>query len=274
MDIVILCIVVVFGLIFGSFFNVLIYRLPRGESVVTPRSHCPACGHPVKFYENIPVLSYLVLGGRCAGCKMPISPVYPAVELLSGIWAVALWMLWFKPQAQAVDLWWRYLPLALQMLSLMFLLPMFIIDMLHYIIPDILTLPWIPLGLAFSCVPHHVTPLESLLGILAGGGSLWLIGILGEWLFKKDEAMGGGDIKFMAGMGAIWGWKTALLAIFFSSLLGALIGGGLMIVRMLGADRKIPFGPFLAVGLVVAILAGDTLVVLYFDWIDRLIFSR
>lgn len=260
------------GLIFGSFFNVLIYRLPKGESIVWPGSKCPQCNRPIRFIENIPVLSYIFLGGKCAGCKKKISIQYPIIEFTT---ACALLFLWYSialPFFSESHQWWDYCSLILQIAALLLLIPVSVIDIYHYIIPDSITLGGLILGITVSFIPGSITPLQSIIGIIAGGGSLLLIGLFGRYILRKKEAMGGGDIKLMAFLGAVWGWKLALLAIFFGALLGSVIGLLLIIIRILPEDRKIPFGPFLSIGIWTAVLCGDRIVTAYFEFIEHLLF--
>lgn len=241
----------IFGLVIGSFLNVCIHRLPSSQSIVHPRSRCPQCGHLIRVYDNIPVLSYLILRGRCRDCGARISLRYPVVELLSGAFA-----------AMAVarfGLGWQ----ALLMYALIaaFLVITFI-DLDHRIIPDVITLPGIPIGLAASFGPGMISPLESLVGILAGGGSLFLVA-WGYQLVTKREGMGGGDIKLLAMIGAFIGWKGVLLTIFIASLTGTLAGMALIFRRRGDMKLAVPFGPFLAVGAIAYLFMGPELMSWY-----------
>ncbi len=260
---------IVTGLIFGSFFNVLIYRLPRDESIIWPGSRCTHCGRSIRAIENIPIFSYLFLGGRCAGCKAKISIQYPIVEFFTTCLAFVIWYYIFIPFTSTHHQWWEYIFLSLQIASFLILVPISVIDYHHYIIPDSLSLGGLSLGVAFAFIPGGITPLQCLYGILAGGGSLYMLGVIGERIFKK-EAMGGGDIKLMAFLGAVWGWKIALLSIMFGSLFGAVIGVLLMIVRILPKNHQIPFGPFLGLGFWLAVLYGNEIVLAYFKFINGL----
>jgi leader peptidase (prepilin peptidase)/N-methyltransferase len=249
----------IFGLVIGSFLNVCIHRLPSSQSIVHPRSRCPQCGRLIRAYDNIPVLSYLLLRGRCRDCGGRIPFRYPLVELLSGAFA-----------AMAVarfGLGWQ----ALLMYALIaaFLVITFI-DLDHRIIPDVITLPGIIIGLAASFValvvkvnpPGWISPAESFIGILAGGGSLFLVA-WGYQLITKREGMGGGDIKLLAMIGAFIGWKGVLFTIFIASLTGTLAGMALIFRR--GGDMKlaVPFGPFLAVGAIAYLFLGPELMAWY-----------
>ena len=241
----------IFGLVIGSFLNVCIHRLPASQSIVHPRSRCPQCGHLIRIYDNIPVLSYLMLRGRCRDCGARISLRYPVVELLSGAFA-----------AMAVarfGLGWQ----ALLMYALIaaFLVITFI-DLDHRIIPDVITLPGIPIGLAASFGPGMISPLESLVGILAGGGSLFLVA-WGYQLVTQREGMGGGDIKLLAMIGAFIGWKGVLLTIFIASLTGTLAGMALIFRRRGDMKLAVPFGPFLAVGAIAYLFMGPELMSWY-----------
>jgi len=241
----------IFGLVIGSFLNVCIHRLPASQSIVHPRSRCPQCGHLIRVYDNIPVLSYLLLRGRCRDCGARISLRYPVVELLSGAFAAMA--------LARFGLGWQ----ALLMYALIaaFLVITFI-DLDHRIIPDVITLPGIPIGLAASFGPGMISPLEALLGILAGGGSLFLVA-WGYQLVTQREGMGGGDIKLLAMIGAFIGWKGVLLTIFIASLTGTLAGMALIFRRRGDMKLAVPFGPFLAVGAIAYLFMGPELISWY-----------
>ncbi|MBD3239773.1 MAG: prepilin peptidase [Chitinivibrionales bacterium] len=262
----------VIGLLLGSFFNVLVWRMPRGESVISPRSRCPSCGRTIRAHENIPLLSFVLLRGRCAGCTAAISWRYPAVELLTGCATVALWLLVLWPAVLEQASPWLLALRCAQAALLLLLIPMSLIDLDHLIIPDAFTLPGLAIGLSLALLPGGITPLDSLLGALAGGGSLLFFGKLGELLFRKGEGMGGGDIKLMAWAGALWGWQPVLLAILFASFTGAIAGGLLFLSRLLPRDHRIPFGPFLGLGLWIAVLAGGPIVRWYLYSAESLFF--
>jgi leader peptidase (prepilin peptidase)/N-methyltransferase len=262
--------VIMFSLLIGSFFNVVIYRLPRNLSIAWPPSHCPGCDRPIRPIENIPVLSYIFLQGRCAGCKMRISLQYPVIELLTSIMAIILWYAIIRGFCMQPHPWWDFIALGLQIASILVLIPVSAIDIEHYIIPDSITLFGGLAGIAVAWLPGGITPLEMGFGIVAGGGSLLGIGLIGEFVLKK-EAMGMGDVKLMAFLGSLWGWKPALLAIVFASFLGSIVGGALIATHRMNKAKPIPFGPFLAAGMVLAILWGNALVDWYFGLMDRLI---
>ena len=253
------------GLCIGSFFNVLIWRIPRGESIVWPPSHCTGCGGRISAFDNFPVVSYIVLGGKCRRCRSPISPVYPIVEIITAVVFVAAWRLL---DITLLRPWYMNLTQVFQITSLLLLIPISVIDIRHYIIPDRFTLPFLLFSLALSFVPDGVSPwysnpLMSLLGALAGGGTLFAVGAVGAFAMKKGDAMGMGDVKLMAYLGALWGYKAALLGIAFGALLGSIVGGAMILKKSLNDDHRIPFGPFLAVGTAIAIFAGEPLLQWY-----------
>ena len=246
-------IVFIFGLLVGSFLNVCIYRLPRNESLVFPASHCPACGEAIPPWLNIPVASYLFLNGRCRSCAAPISAIYPLVELLTAL----LWLF----------LYLRFgltMPFFILALLCAALVVVTFIDLEHQIIPDEISLPGIVIGFACSFFIPRLGWLNSLLGILAGGGSLYLVAWGYERLTGK-EGMGGGDIKLLAMLGAFFGWKAIPFIILVSSLTGSVIGITLMLVRKQDGKLAIPFGPFLVIGTLVHIFFGRQLVAWYFS---------
>ncbi len=230
---------VILGAIIGSFLNVVILRLPAGESIVFPGSHCPGCQANLAWYDNVPVLSYLMLRGRCRRCAMRISWQYPLVETAMAGLSGALFLR-FGPT-------WTYL------IYLVFcgaLLAIFVIDLHHQIIPDRISLPGIILGFAVSFVNPLVSWQSSLIGILAGGGTLYLIAAA-YYLFTKREGMGGGDIKLLGMIGAFLGWQSLLFVVFASSVLGSLVGILAMLKQRKGGKTVIPYGPFLALAAVI-----------------------
>jgi leader peptidase (prepilin peptidase) / N-methyltransferase len=243
--------VVFVGLVLGSFLNVCICRLPLSQSIVTPRSRCLACGHLIRAYDNIPVLSYIFLRGRCRDCGTHISPRYPLVEILSAAFAVMT----------VARFGFNWTALVIYGLIAAFLVLTFI-DIDHRILPDAITLPGIPAGLAASFGPGLLAPLESLLGILVGGGSLFLV----AWVYQsitKREGMGGGDIKLLAMIGAFVGWKGVMFTIFVASLTGTLAGMAMIVRRKEGMKFAVPFGPFLAVGAIAYLFFGPEALALY-----------
>lgn len=240
-----------FGLIVGSFLNVCIGRLPENLSIVKPASRCPRCETPISFYDNIPVLSYLWLKGQCRNCREPIGMRYPAVELLTGL-LTALCVFRFGVSAAAAV----YFVFAASLIVITF------IDIDHRIIPDVISLPGIPLFFAGSFLLPAVTPLESLIGILAGGGSLFLVAWV-YYLLTGNEGMGGGDIKLLAMIGAVVGWQGVILTIFAASVTGTVIGGAMMIASGKNMKLAVPFGPFLAIGALIHVFYGQELISWY-----------
>ena len=238
----------ILGAVIGSFLNVCICRLPRDESVVSPPSHCPNCSCGIHWYDNIPLISYLLLRGKCRGCGTRISPQYPLVELLNGLLTLALFL--------------RFGPTFFFLVLFLFcsaLVVITFIDLEHQIIPDEISLPGILLGFLFSFfLPGH-TWLNSLIGILLGGGSLLLVASGYHWLTGK-EGMGGGDIKLLAMMGAFLGWKAIPFIIFASSLIGSVVGISLMLIKKKDSKLAIPFGPYLAFAAILYIFYGRPLI--------------
>uniref|UniRef100_A0A831U755 Prepilin leader peptidase/N-methyltransferase n=1 Tax=Geobacter metallireducens TaxID=28232 RepID=A0A831U755_GEOME len=239
------------GAAVGSFLNVCIYRLPAGESVVSPPSRCPACGGRIRPWHNIPILGWLILGGKCRDCGAPISPRYPLVELLNGLLTLALFLK-FGPSPTFLVLF--VFCSALVVITF--------IDLDHQIIPDVISLPGIVVGFACSFFLPWLGWKSSLIGIAAGGGSLLAVAWLYEVLTKK-EGMGGGDIKLLAMMGAFLGWRSVPFIIFASSLIGSVIGVTLMLVQKKDSKLAIPFGPFLAAGAVLYIFFGKAIITWY-----------
>ena len=241
-----------YGLVIGSFLNVVIYRIPRPVKFFGQRSACPGCNTQLKWYHNIPVMSWLVLRGRCGFCRQPISMRYPLVELLNAaLYLMLAWRFGFT---------WEFAAFAV--LGSM-LIAIFFIDLDFQIIPDVISLPGIVIGLAFALAPGGITILDSITGVLVGGGSLWLIAILGDWLFKKDS-MGGGDIKMAGMLGAFLGWQKILFIFMASAVIGLVVSIALMAFSAkLRQERVVPFGPFLAMAALLAIMYGDRLINLY-----------
>jgi leader peptidase (prepilin peptidase)/N-methyltransferase len=263
-----------FGASIGSFLNVVIHRVPREQSIVFPSSACPKCGNAIKSYDNIPILGWLMLGGKCRNCKEPISFRYPAVELFTGlVWLVVFWQIGFTPM----------LPVAFAFLSA--IIALMFIDAEHMILPNVITYPFFAIAIAVRIIfplifatdyfgDSAYAPLVSMsgyplwvisltgaiLGALAGGGSLWLVGAIWKAL-RGVDAMGLGDVKMMLGVGAILGWRLSILSIFIAAFTGAVIG---MAVIAKQKDRdmqtQIPFGIFLGIGSIVALLFGEQLV--------------
>ncbi|MBI5177790.1 MAG: prepilin peptidase [Nitrospinae bacterium] len=234
------------GAAVGSFLNVVIYRLPVGESIVRPGSRCPVCKTPIKWYHNIPIASYFILRGKCAACHAPFSPRYMLVELLTALLFMACWAR-FGVGA----------PMFVFMTLIAALVAVFFIDLDHMIIPDVITLPGIPIGFVLGYFVLHIPFTDSLIGFLAGGGIFFVLAVL------VPGGMGGGDIKFMAFIGALLGWKAALITIFLGSLIGAI--GGVAGMLFFGKGRKIPFGPYLVLGVLIAVFWQREVIDLYFS---------
>ena len=246
----------VLGGIIGSFLNVCVYRLPREKSIVTPGSSCPLCGKSISFYHNVPLVSYLMLRGRCRHCGGPISVRYFAVELLTALLFVALYRGWGLSFELAV-----FLVFVSGLIVISF------IDLEFRIIPDTLSLGGLLVGVGFSFFRDGFTYKDALLGILLGGGVLWVIAFVYE-LVRKQEGMGGGDIKLLAMIGAFCGIKGVLFSLIFGSFLGSLVGIPLMIAKHADAKYALPFGPFLSFGAVLYVLAGDRIIYAIIDIIS------
>lgn len=250
----ILVFVFVLGAIVGSFLNVCIYRIPAGESIVFPASRCPSCKAVIRWYQNIPILSYLFLGGRCASCRVRIPWRYPFVEALTGV-LFTLVVYRFGLHGATLVFW---------VLSALLVVITFI-DLDHQLIPDVISLPGIVVGFLGSFLVPWLSWSDSLFGILLGGGSLYLVAA-GYELLAKKEGMGGGDIKLLAMLGAFLGWKAVLPVIFLSSLMGSLVGIPLMLIKRADGRLAIPFGPFLATGALVFLLWGPDLIRWYLSF--------
>lgn len=245
-----------FGLFIGSFLNVVIWRLPRGENIVTPRSHCTKCGRMVSFYDNIPVLSYLLLGGKCRYCREPISAQYPLVELLTGTLFAASWFF------TGANFSWDLLATVI---FVGFGIAISGIDLTHRIIPDELSVGGLIIGLILSPLRggSFMGFAHGLLGAAIGALLLYLARVGGKFLFKK-EAMGWGDVKLIAMIGAFVGFWGVLLTIFEASVLGA-VGGGvaLFFSPKFREDRTIPFGPYLIAAGLITLYFGDRIMEWY-----------
>jgi leader peptidase (prepilin peptidase) / N-methyltransferase len=239
-----------FGAVIGSFLNVCITRLPAEQSVVSPPSRCPKCGKPVEWRDNIPVLSWLLLGGKCRGCREPISILYPIVELATAvIWAGMAWYYGLSLDALKGALFGTLL------------LGIALTDAREYIIPNEFTVGGLAIGLVLSAVGGLNSVLAALFGAAVGFGILWIVGVAGRWAFK-EEAMGGGDIKMMAMVGSFVGWQGVLLTIF----LGALAGTAIFLpLTLIGRKKLVPFGVFLAMGAAVTYVIGPSII----EWYRR-----
>ena len=250
-------VVTLFGLCIGSFLNVCIYRIPQSKSILYPGSMCVSCGAPVRFYDNIPVLSYIILGGKCRNCKAPFSFRYPMVELLTGLMALAVVMKYGISFESLI-----YFVFICSLLVITF------IDIDHQIIPDVISLPGIPIyflaAFALPTTSYADTLINSVLGILIGGGTLFMVG----WLYMlatKKEGMGGGDIKLLAMIGALIGWKGILFTIIISSFVGTIVGVIVMMRTQKDMKLAIPFGPFLSIGAISYIFFGKEVIYWYLN---------
>ena len=250
-------IVFILGLLIGSFLNVCIYRMPKGESIIFPESHCPNCKKKVLWYDNIPIVSYLALMGKCRACKAKISYRYPLVEALTALLLVALFVgFGMTPKFLAYSIMTCGLIVAT------------FIDFEIQEIPDEISMGGIVVGvllaLAFPSIMGGAGRLHSLLdsaaGMIAGGGSIFLLGVIGKLAFKKD-AMGGGDVKLMAMIGSILGVKLVILTFFIAPFLGAVPG---VILRIRKGFETIPYGPFLSMAALISIFVGNKILGLLF----------
>lgn len=237
------------GLAVGSFLNVCIHRLPRGVSVVAPSSRCPACGVSIRWFDNVPVLGYLLLRGRCRACHAPIDPLYPLVEIATAVL--------FLAQHEALGL---QPLLAPRLLFTAAMIVLFVVDLRHHVLPNVITLPGIVGGLLCSI---FLEPgwIDALLGTLGGGGALLAIA-LGYFLVRGREGLGLGDVKMLAMIGAFLGWPLAFVTLAWASLLGATVGIGMLRFNGFGWQHPLPLGSFLAFGAVAASLVGAR----FLDW--------
>jgi leader peptidase (prepilin peptidase) / N-methyltransferase len=277
-NVLIVGLVFMFGMCIGSFLNVCIYRLPSSMSIINPsRSFCPHCNSAIQFYDNIPVFSYLWLKGRCRNCKASISLRYPLVELMTGILAIATYFM-FGLSIESL----------IYFVFLSSLLVITFIDLDHQIIPDIITLPGIIIFFLasfinrqniwyfkifpdkliefFAFLPLPAMTYNSVLGVLVGGGSLYLV-IWTYYLIRKEEGMGGGDIKLLAMIGALLGWEGVLFTIFAASLTGTFVGIIVMLQKGKNLKFAIPFGPFLSIGAMSYVFFGEKVLFWYFHHI-------
>jgi leader peptidase (prepilin peptidase)/N-methyltransferase len=244
----------VFGAVVGSFLNVCIHRLPQGKSLAVPGSACPRCGHALAWFENIPIVSWLVLRGRCRRCRAPISVRYPIVEAITAVMFAAGW--------------WYYGPTALLVSRLTFgcaLIVLFAIDLEHQLLPNLITLPGIVAGFLFSLVAEPGW-MASLIGIAVGGGVLFGVAE-GYYRLRHEEGLGMGDVKMLAMVGAFLGWKLTLVTLMMASFCGSLVGLALIVTRRGGLKYALPFGTFLALGAAAAATIGPAVL----EWYLRLL---
>ena len=247
----------IFGITVGSFLNVCIYRIPLKKSIVTPPSSCTVCGNRISFYDNIPIISYLILRGRCRNCGTHYSIIYPTVELITGLMSIAV-LSRFNLINHSLPQYFIFFFFISALICISF------IDLEHQIIPDVISIPGIIIGFILSIFFDHVTWLSSLEGIILGGGILYLVAVGFKALMKK-EGMGGGDVKLLALIGAWLGWKSVPFVIMASSLTGSIIGIVALMLSGKGLRAQIPFGPFLAVGAILYIFFGNELIEWYFN---------
>jgi len=241
----------ILGLVVGSFSNVCIYRIPRDESIIYPASHCPKCGSPIKPVDNIPLLSYILLKGKCRHCKNRISIRYPIVEFLSGLIYLIVYLIYgFSVQTLI------YIILLSALIIIAF------IDLDQQIIPDVISLPGIVVGFIVSFFVPYISFINSALGILVGGGIILIIGLAGSVIFKK-EAMGGGDVKLAAMIGAFLGWRAIIISLFLGFFSGALAGISLILLKIKKREDAIPFGPFIILGSLITLLWGERIISWY-----------
>jgi len=239
------------GAAVGSFLNVCIGRIPEGLSIISPPSRCPRCGHPIRFYDNIPVVSFLLLGGKCRDCSEKISFRYPLVELLTALFA---WLLF--------DLYGLTPAFPAAFVFVCTLIVISFIDLDHQIIPHILTLGGIPVFAVLAVLFMGLTVIDAFCGIMIGAGVLYFVAVYYEALTGR-EGMGGGDVNLLAMLGAFFGWKSILFILLVSSLLGAVVG--LVLILFQGRDMKyaVPFGPFLCMAALVYLFFGNSLILLF-----------
>ncbi len=253
-----------FGACVGSFLNVCIYRIPREESVVHPRSHCPQCGKMIAWFDNIPLFSYVALRAKCRNCGLHISSRYFLVELLT---AVLFLLVWLRYGMDVITpIYW---------LIISGLVLGTFVDFEHMIIPDRVSLGGMVAGLICSALAPslhgetewHRAVIVSLIGLAAGSGSLYSVGVLGKLAFKKD-AMGLGDVKLLGGLGAFLGWQAVVFTIMVSSLFGSIVGVSLIVSRKKEFQSRIPYGPYLALAAIVWMLGGDAWWDAYARWVS------
>lgn len=235
----------VFGAAIGSFLNVCIFRIPEHHSIVKPPSRCPGCLNPIRFYDNIPLISFFILRGKCRDCGAKISLRYPLVELITALLSLLL----FAKFSLSLNFLVFFIFTAV-------LIIITFIDLDHQIIPDVLTLPGIPLFFLAGIFVVKIPWLEALIGLLIGGGVLFVIAFVYE-LISKREGMGGGDIKLLAMIGGFLGWKSLIFILLCSSFLGAIVGIAVMIIKKQDMKYAVPFGPFLSIAAVAYLFWGE-----------------
>lgn len=247
---VVLFFIFLIGLMIGSFLNVCIYRIPLEKTIVKGRSYCPSCSSLIPWYCNLPLLSYLALRGKCIHCKAVISPIYPAVELINAVLTLVCFMLYG-------------LSLTAIFLSIFFslLIIVSLIDLKHQIIPDGLAIAILLLGIlnaAYRSVLLHDSALTYIIGLFAASVPLLILGLI------YPDGLGGGDIKLMAAAGLFTGWKLILLALFTGNIAALFYALVLFLLKKAGRKTRVPYGPFLSLGILISLLFGDRLIELYF----------
>jgi leader peptidase (prepilin peptidase) / N-methyltransferase len=266
-------VVFAFGAVIGSFLNVCVHRMPRDESIVSPPSHCPHCNHRIRWIDNVPLVSYLALRGKCRYCAAKISPRYFLIELLTAVLYLLMWLKltqWDPTPVRGI----YFLKGPIYWLVIAGLIVATFIDFEHYIIPNEITFGGIILGLLVSAVypplmDANTMPLSlwrSFLGVMVGGLTLLTVAFVGELVFRK-EAMGMGDVKFLAAIGAFLGWQSTLFTIFVSSLLGGVVGLILVLGSKKGWESRIPYGPYIAFGALLWMYCGNEIVHWYLSFI-------
>ena len=239
-----------FGLAIGSFLNVCIYRLPRGESVVSPASRCPSCGQRLRWLDTIPIFSWILRRGRCYHCRCAVPSVYPIVEAVTGMaFALQFWQLGWQPL------------LAVRLLFVAAMILLFVIDLQHRMLPNVVTLPGVAIGLVASVFLEPGWR-AAVLGVVIGGGALWAIGEA-YLRIRGEEGMGFGDVKMLAMIGAFLGWQLTLTTVIIASLTGALVGGIMVSFDRANMKYPLPLGSFLAASAVIAAHVGQPLVEWY-----------
>ena len=241
----------ILGLIVGSFSNVCIYRIPRNESIIYPASHCPKCRSRIQPFDNIPLLSFILLKGRCRNCKTKISIQYPIVEFLTGLIYLTIYLIYGLSVQTLI-----YIILSSALIIIAF------IDLNEQIVPDVISLPGIVVGFILSFFVSYISFINSALGVVVGGGIILIIGIAGSVIFKK-EAMGGGDVKLAAMIGAFLGWRYIIISLFLGFFLGALAGIILILSKIKSREDMVPFGPFIVLGSFITLLWGEQIISWY-----------
>ena len=241
----------ILGLITGSFSNVCICRIPRNKSIIYPASHCPKCRSNISPKDNIPLLSYILLKGRCRNCKSKISIQYPIVELLTGLIYLIIYLTYGLSVQTLI-----YIILSSALIIIAF------IDLNEQIVPDVISLPGIVIGFILSFFVPYISFINSALGVVFGGGIILIIGLAGSLIFKK-EAMGGGDVKLAAMIGAFLGWRYIIISLFLGFFLGAIAGIILIMSKIKSREDVVPFGPFIVLGSFITLLWGEKIISLY-----------